>query len=38
MSLEDFFLMRSMNLMKMPTKLNLCSSICRATGLNGVIL
>ena len=37
-SLEDLFLTRSVKLMKMQMKLNLYSSICRASGLNGVIL
>ena len=37
-SIEDLFLTWSVKLMKMHIMLNLCSSICRATGLNGVIL
>ena len=37
-SIEDLFLTLSMKLMKMHIMLNLYSSICRATGLNGVIL
>ena len=38
MSIEDLFLTWLVKLMKMHIKLNLYSSICRATGLNGVIL
>ena len=38
MSIEDLFLTWSLKLMKMHIKLNLCSSICRAAVLNGVIL
>ena len=38
MSIEDLFLTWSVKLMKMHIMLNLYSSICRATGLNGVIL
>ena len=37
-SIEDLFLTWSVKLMKMHIILNLHSSICRATGLNGVIL
>ena len=37
-SKEDLFLTWSVKLMKMHTILNLYSSICRANGLNGVIL
>ena len=37
-SIEDLFLTWSVKFMKMHIMLNLCSSICRATGLNGVIL
>ena len=37
-SIEDLFLTWSVKLMKLHVKLNLYSSICRATGLNGVIL
>ena len=35
---EDFFVAWSVELMKMHIKPNLYSSICRTTGLNGVIL
>ena len=38
MSIEDLFRTWSVKLIKMHIMLNLCSSICRATGLNGVIL
>ena len=38
MSLKNLFLTWSVKLMKMHIMLNLYSSICRATGLNGVIL
>ena len=38
MSIEDLFRTWSVKLMKMHIMLNLCSSISRATGLNGVIL
>ena len=37
-SIEDLFLTWSVKLMKMRIMLNLYSSICRATGLDGVIL
>ena len=37
-SIEDIFRTWSVKLMKMHIMLNLCSSICRATGLNGVTL
>ena len=37
-SIEGLFLTWSVKLMKMRIMLNLYSSICRATGLNGVIL
>ena len=37
-SIEDLFLTWSMKVMKMHIKLNLYSSICRATELNGVSL
>ena len=37
-SIEDLFLTWLVKLMKMHIMLNLYSSICRATGLNGVIL
>ena len=36
--IEDLFLTLLMKLMKMYIKINRHSSICRATGLNGVIL
>ena len=37
-SIENLFLTWSVKLMKMHVMLNLYSSICRAAGLNGVIL
>ena len=37
-SIEDLFLTWSVKLMKMHIMLNLCSSMCTATGVNGVIL
>ena len=37
-TIADLFLTWSLKLMKMHVMLNLHSSICRATGLNGVLL